>query len=87
MFLCIIAFVGDGLTIHMDSSNTNDFDLKLYLNRFQTFNDTPPSSLMELIASPKVKIVEGEEVGVRSLVQNTLGVEGRAGAPIWDQED
>jgi len=39
---------------------------------------------MELIASPKVKIVEGEEVGVRSLIQNTLGVEGRAGAPIWD---
>jgi hypothetical protein len=34
MFLCIVAFVGDGLTAHMDSSNIDNFDLKLYLNRF-----------------------------------------------------
>ncbi len=27
--------------------------------------------------------MEGEGVGVRSLARNTLGVEGRAGAPGW----
>jgi hypothetical protein len=34
--------------------------------------------------SPKVKITEGEEIGVRSLIHSTLGVEGRARDPSWD---
>jgi hypothetical protein len=44
-------------------------------------NDAPPNALMDLIANPKVKIVKREGVGVRFLVHNTSGVEGRAGAP------
>ncbi len=43
-----------------------------------------PSSLMDLTTSPKAKTMEGEGVGARSLVRNTLGVEGRAGALGWD---
>jgi len=42
--------------------------------------DAPPSFLMDSTGSPKVKITEGKRVGVRSLVCNTLGVEGRAEA-------
>jgi hypothetical protein len=38
---------------------------------------------MDSIVSPKVKITEGEGVGVRFLVRNTFGVEGCAGAPRW----
>ncbi len=30
-----------------------------------------------------MKIVKGQGVGARSLARNTLGVEGRAGAPEW----
>jgi len=41
--------------------------------------DAPPNSLMDSTASPKVKTMEGVGVGVRSLVHNTSGVEGRAG--------
>ncbi len=33
--------------------------------------------------SPKVKIMEGEKVGVHSLACNILGVEGCAGVPKW----
>jgi hypothetical protein len=33
MSLCIVAFVGEGLTIHMDWSNIEGSDLKLYFNR------------------------------------------------------
>jgi len=39
---------------------------------------------MNSTTSPKVKTIEGERVGVRSLVRNILGVEGYAGAPRWD---
>ncbi len=46
--------------------------------------DAPPSSLMDLIASPKLKTTEGKGVGVRSLAYSTLGVEGCVGAPRWD---
>jgi len=35
---------------------------------------------MDSIMSSKVKTMEGEGVGARSLARNTLGVEGRAGA-------
>jgi hypothetical protein len=38
---------------------------------------------MDSIASPKVKIVEGEGVGVRSLAYNTLGVKGCVGVAGW----
>ncbi len=48
-----------------------------------TYFDAPPSSLMDSIVSPKVKIVEGEGVGARSQACNTLGVEGRAGIQKW----
>ncbi len=46
--------------------------------------DAPPSSLMDSIVSPKVKTMEGEGVGARSLAHNTSGVEGRARTPGWD---
>jgi hypothetical protein len=39
----------------------------------------PPSSLIDSIASLKVKTMEGEGVGVRFLARSTLGVEGRVG--------
>jgi len=39
---------------------------------------------MDLIVSPKVKTMEGEGVGVRSLARSTLGVKGHAGAPGSD---
>ncbi len=45
--------------------------------------DTLLSSLMDLIASPKVTTMEGEGVGVRSLVCSILGVEGCVKAPGW----
>jgi len=44
-------------------------------------NDAPPSSLMDSTVSPKVKTMEEERVGARSLAHNTLGMEGHAGAP------
>jgi len=46
--------------------------------------DTPPSSLMDSTANPKVKTTKGEGVGARSLAHSTSGVEGRARAPRWD---
>jgi len=47
-------------------------------------NDAAPSSLMDSIMSPKVKIAEGEGIGVRSLIRSTLGIERHARAPKWD---
>jgi len=44
--------------------------------------DAPPYSLKNSNASPKVETME-EGVGVRSLVRNTLGVEGHVGVPRW----
>jgi hypothetical protein len=44
----------------------------------------PPSSLMDLTMSPKMKTTEGEGVGVRSLARNILGVEGCVGASGWN---
>jgi hypothetical protein len=46
--------------------------------------DTPPSSLMDSIANPKVKTTEGEGVMVCSLACSTSGVEGSVGVPGWD---
>jgi len=39
---------------------------------------------MDSITSPKVKTTKGKGVGACPLARNTLGVEGRAGAPKWD---
>jgi hypothetical protein len=38
---------------------------------------------MDSIASPKVKTMEGKEVGARSLIRSTSGVEGCVGASGW----
>jgi len=38
---------------------------------------------MDSTASPKVKTVERERIGARSLAHSTLGVEGHVGAPGW----
>ncbi len=46
--------------------------------------DAPPSSLMDLVVSPKKKIMEGKGVGARSLACSISKVEGRVGAPGWD---
>jgi hypothetical protein len=46
--------------------------------------NTPPSSLMNSTASPKVKTMKGKKVGAPSLVHNTLGVKGCVRAPKWD---
>ncbi len=45
--------------------------------------DTPPSSLMDSTASPKVKTTEGKIVGAHFLAYIILGVEGRDGVPGW----
>jgi len=39
---------------------------------------------MDSTASLKMKIAKGKGVGACSLTHNTLGVEGRDGAPGWD---
>ncbi len=44
--------------------------------------DAPPSFLMDLIVSPKVKTTEGG-IRARSLAYSTSGVEGHVGAPGW----
>jgi hypothetical protein len=59
----------------------NNFSFsKLHVN--YTIN-TPSNSLIDSTMSPKVKTMEGERVGVCSLVRNTLGVERHVGAPKW----
>jgi len=45
--------------------------------------DAPPISLIDSIARPKVKIVEGEGIGVRSLTYSIFRVEGCVGAMGW----
>jgi len=39
---------------------------------------------MDSTVNQKVKTLEGEGVGARSMACSTLGVEGCAGAPKWD---
>jgi len=50
----------------------------LYL--LDTWADTLPSSLMDLIVSLKMKTTKGEGIGVHSLVCSASGVEGHAKA-------
>jgi hypothetical protein len=42
-----------------------------------------PKLFDKLNYESKVKTTEGWKIGVRSLARNTLGVEGRVGAPKW----
>jgi hypothetical protein len=44
---------------------------------------TPPHSLKNSNANLKVKTMEEERIGVRSLARNILGVEGHVGDPRW----
>ncbi len=48
-----------------------------------TLDDTSPNSLIDSIASPKMKTMEGKIVEVRSLARNTLGGEGCARVLGW----
>jgi hypothetical protein len=57
---------------------------KVQIMVYETWVDTPPSSLMDSTANPKVKTTEGKGVGARSLVHNILRVKGRAGVLGWD---
>jgi hypothetical protein len=45
-----------------------------------THHGAPINSLMDSIASPKLKTMEGEGIRMHSLPCNTSGVEGRAEA-------
>ncbi len=45
-------------------------------------DDAPPSSLINSIVNMKWKQRKSKEA--HSLARNTLGVQGRAGAPEWD---
>jgi hypothetical protein len=46
-------------------------------------DDSPPNCLMDSTMNPKVKIVEGKGIRVRSLACSTLGVEGHVRALGW----
>jgi hypothetical protein len=48
--------------------------------------DAPPNFWIDSIVSPKMKTMEGQGVGARSLVHNTLGIEGRVKASGWGLE-
>jgi len=50
---------------------------------FVQLSDTPPSSLMDSIASPKVKTMEGKGVWGMFFGSHTSRVEGRARALRW----
>ncbi len=60
---------------------------RLILPPLKDMDDAPPSSLMDSTMNPKVKTLEGEGVGARSIACSTSGVEGRAEALRWDYED
>jgi hypothetical protein len=50
----------------------------------RAFIDAPPSSLMDLTTSLKVKTTKGERVGARSLACSTSGVKMHVGASGLD---
>jgi hypothetical protein len=52
-----------------------------FQNDFDTMH--PPSSLMDSIANPKVKTIEGEGVRVCSMACNTSGVKAHARILKW----
>jgi len=47
-----------------------------------TLDDASPNSLIDSIASPKMKTMEGKGVEVHSLVRSISGGEGRSGMGI-----
>jgi len=47
-------------------------------------SDALPNSLIDTIASPKVKTTKGEGIGVHYLIRNMSRAEGHAGALGWD---
>jgi hypothetical protein len=55
----------------------------IHFSKYQSLNDTPPSSLMHSTRSPNVKITEGKGVGACSLARSTSGVKGHVGALGW----
>jgi hypothetical protein len=57
---------------------------KVQIMVYETWVDTPPSSLMDSTVSPNVKTTEGKGVRARSLVHNISGVKRRAGISRWD---
>jgi len=59
------------------------FFLKFVLET-QLAPPSTPSSLMDSIASLKVKTTEGEGVGACSLARNISGVERHVRTPKWD---
>jgi hypothetical protein len=54
-----------------------------HLNYHVWINDTPSKSLINSNANSKMKTMEGKGVGIRSLVCNTLRVEGCARTTGW----
>jgi hypothetical protein len=62
---------------------SNLYQKVTYLKFFNATINTPPSSLMDSTASPKVKTMEREGIGAHSLVHDTSRVKERAGAPGW----
>jgi hypothetical protein len=48
----------------------------------ETMIDAPPNSLIDSIASPKMKTTKGG-VGVRSLTRSISEVQGHVGTPGW----
>jgi hypothetical protein len=54
-----------------------------FLFQFNKSIDSPPNSLMDSTANPKVKTIEGKGVGARSLACSTSRVKGRVRAPRW----
>jgi hypothetical protein len=51
--------------------------------RLKTKSDAPPSSLIGSTMNSRWKQRKDKELGVRSFIRNTSGVEGRVGAPGW----
>jgi len=54
-------------------SITNTYSSSYFFKNFVSHLDTPPSSLMDLNANPKVTIAEGNGVGVHFLAGSTSG--------------
>jgi len=54
---------------------------------YSSLIDTPPSSLMDLIANPKVKTTKGKGVEVHSMVCSTLGFRGMLELRDGDYKD
>jgi hypothetical protein len=71
------------MSLHMINKVAHKFPYA-FITWLPKLIDTPSSSLMDSTTSPKLKTMEGERVGARSLARSTLGVEGRVGASGWD---